>query len=68
MSLDRKQPKGYRKAWNGSPLDLPKVNHGTDCPKAPHTNNCGYLHAADDDRPYDVDGVDYCGRCHQVIY
>lgn len=33
------------------------------CPKAPHTGT-GYLHAEDDDRPYDIDGVTYCGRCH----
>jgi hypothetical protein len=37
--------------------------HGRDCPKVPHLSE-GYLHAADDDTPYDVDGVVYCGRCH----
>lgn len=37
--------------------------HGKDCPKAMHLGE-GYLHAADDDQPYDVDGVMYCGRCH----
>jgi len=37
--------------------------HGRDCPKAAHLGE-GYLHAADDDGPYDVDGVAYCGRCH----
>jgi hypothetical protein len=40
--------------------------HGVDCPKAPHHGE-GYLHAADDDRPYDVDHVLYCGRCHGWI-
>lgn len=34
------------------------------CPKVQHTGT-GYLHADDDDRPYDVDGVEYCGRCHR---
>ncbi len=34
------------------------------CAKAYHDQRGGYLHAADDDRPYDVDGVSYCGRCH----
>lgn len=35
------------------------------CPKAPHDNpSGGYLHGEDDDRPYDVDGMLYCGRCH----
>lgn len=37
------------------------------CPKAPHDNpNGGYLHGADDDSPYSVDGVRYCGRCHYM--
>jgi hypothetical protein len=36
------------------------------CQKAPHTGT-GYLHDADDDRPYDVDGVLYCGRCHRSL-
>ena len=37
--------------------------HGRDCPKVAHVGD-GYLHAANDDRPYDVDGIMYCGRCH----
>lgn len=40
--------------------------HGVDCPKAKHMGG-GYLHDADDDRPYDVDNVLYCGRCHGWI-
>lgn len=40
--------------------------HGRDCKKAPHIGS-GYLHAEDDDRPYDVDGVLYCGRCHEFL-
>ncbi len=37
------------------------------CPKRPHDNPLGgYLHAADDDSPYDVDGTSYCGRCHYL--
>ncbi len=27
----------------------------------------GYLHGDDDDGPYDVDGLAYCGRCHGYI-
>jgi hypothetical protein len=42
------------------------VVHGVDCEKVPHTGP-GYLHAADDDRRYDVDGVQYCGRCHRAV-
>jgi hypothetical protein len=40
--------------------------HGIDCEKMPHTGT-GYLHAPEDDTSYDVDGVNYCGRCHQAI-
>lgn len=39
------------------------AQHGRDCPKVPHVGG-GYLHDADDDRPYEVDRVAYCGRCH----
>ena len=42
--------------------------HGKTCRKALHTDpQGGYLHPADDDRPYDVDGVKYCGRCHRAM-
>lgn len=44
----------------------PEARHGRDCPKVQHVGE-GYLHGADDDRPYDVDGVKYCGRCHGWI-
>lgn len=40
--------------------------HGVECPKVEHVGS-GYLHGEGDDSPYDVDGVDYCGRCHRVI-
>jgi hypothetical protein len=39
------------------------IRHGFDCQKVSHTD-AGYLHGMFDDRPYDVDGVSYCGRCH----
>lgn len=38
--------------------------HGVSCPKAEHGATGGYQHQPDDDGPYDVDGVTYCGRCH----
>jgi len=42
--------------------------HGLDCPKVFHdARRSGYLHAPDDDQPYDVDGVAYCGRCHEAL-
>ena len=42
------------------------IIHGVNCPKIIHKSD-GALHAADDDSPYDVDGVTYCGRCHFVL-
>lgn len=37
------------------------------CEKAPHVLGGGYLHAEDDDTPYFVDHVQYCGRCHAAL-
>lgn len=42
------------------------VRHGTDCKKVEHLGD-GYLHRADDNWPYDVDGLVYCGRCHEWL-
>ncbi len=43
------------------------TDHGAGrCAKVPHEGD-GYLHREDDDSPYDVDGVLYCGRCHRCI-
>ena len=36
------------------------------CPKMPHTRG-GEMHGPDDDRPYEVDGLLYCGRCHYSV-
>lgn len=38
--------------------------HGVDCRESYHGNREGLRHAAGDFRPYDVDGVAYCGKCH----
>lgn len=42
----------------------PVVMHGYSCEKVPHTFKTGYSHSDDDDTPYDVGGILYCGRCH----
>ena len=42
------------------------VRHGTDCKKVEHLGD-GYLHRADDNGSYDVDGLVYCGRCHKWL-
>ena len=45
-----------------------RPTHGVNCRKVEHDlNRSGYLHDPWDDRPYDVDGVTYCGRCHVAI-
>ncbi len=36
------------------------------CQKMTHLG-VGYMHDEDDDTPYFVDGVKYCGRCHYPI-
>ena len=42
--------------------------HGGTCDKVPHDNPAGvYRHRPDDDGPYAVDGLMYCGRCHGWI-
>lgn len=39
--------------------------HGVNCEKAPH--NGGNLHSENDNTPFEVDGVSYCGRCHKAL-
>lgn len=42
------------------------IKHGVNCEKVVHRDD-GYLHAGDDDSPFDVDGAPYCGRCHRAM-
>ncbi len=44
----------------------PNNLHSVNCPKKPHIGT-GHLHGEDDDSPYLVDGVSYCGRCHTAL-
>jgi hypothetical protein len=46
--------------------DAAQPVHGKTCPKVRHFGS-GDLHDEDDDTPYDVDGVRYCGRCHVAL-
>lgn len=41
--------------------------HGLTCEKVPHDPARAYLHRADDDGPYWMDNVQYCGRCHAYL-
>jgi hypothetical protein len=45
---------------------MSEIQHGYNCVKVAHTST-GYLHDELDDRPYDVDNVRYCGRCHEWL-
>jgi hypothetical protein len=51
---------------NSSGIYRPAAEAAVTCEKVAHTRD-GYLHAEDDDTPYDVDGVSYCGRCHRSL-
>lgn len=47
--------------------DALDMRHGVNCSKVKHETWHYYMHASDDDTPYNVDGVSYCGRCHHVM-
>ena len=47
-------------------IDKSQIVHGLSCLKKQHLG-AGYVHVADDDGPYEVDGVIYCGRCHEAL-
>jgi hypothetical protein len=48
-------------------MNEPVLRHGIDCGKVVHLANRPYDHGGDDDKPFDIDGVEYCGRCHRWI-
>lgn len=52
--------------WMPLPEPPEDMVHGVNCEKSAHTGD-GYMHGEDDDSPYDVDGVMYCGRCHRAL-
>jgi len=66
--MNREQTQGSRvlKGLGYSCAERCPTDHGVNCVKVIH-NSSGFLHGEDDDRPYDVDGVVYCGRCHEFI-
>lgn len=66
VSQEKSHPSPSDGAAESDPQPAPSFKHGTTCEKRPHTGT-GYLHAEDEDTPYDVDGVAYCGRCHCVM-
>lgn len=54
-----------RAAWLLIPAEDDHAN--ARCQKVYHWDGEGFLHAGDDDSPYNVDGVRYCGRCHHCL-
>ena len=53
--------------WHGATTGNSHRASDRTCTKVVHGNWTGQLHAHDDDAPFDVDGVPYCGRCHHFI-
>ena len=49
------------------PIIHPAIIHGKTCQKVVHDEMPGHLHGPDDDSPYMVDDVRYCGRCHVAL-
>lgn len=43
------------------------IRHGVNCHKVIHGTLPGFMHDASDDLSYDVDGIIYCGRCHEAL-
>lgn len=68
-AFDLDRPAGGALAGQTAPAkSTGHVQHGVTCEKRQHDDPAGgYLHGDDDDRPYDVDGWAYCGRCHCVL-
>jgi hypothetical protein len=57
--------RAFRRAVEESFL-LPVV-HGKTCKKVAHDPRQWYLHNSQDNSAFDVDGVEYCGRCHIAL-
>jgi hypothetical protein len=53
-------------AYSSEPASAGIV-HGVSCIKVSHEGGEGFLHGDDDDRPYEIDGCSYCGRCHHAL-
>lgn len=65
----RKHTNQLRHLFGGSRVNRDKrtlIVHGQTCEKAPHLT-AGYSHPEEDDSPYWVDNVCYCGRCHTYL-
>jgi len=43
------------------------ITHGVDCEKKLHDIGDGFLHAENQDEPFDDEGLSYCGRCHTFL-
>lgn len=64
-------PDGYRSTCSKHrPKEAAKAEeaHGVSCEKVPHDRRGGgYGHEEEDNHPYLVDRVWYCGRCHRCL-
>ena len=69
LQLIKDHPEDYRVAMDNIEsytVLSTAIQHGTECKKVEHVGG-GYLHDSEDDTPYLVDGVKYCGRCHRGL-
>lgn len=68
LPLQPLKPEPFVASGVGDAVAGRRRQHGLTCVKVPHDKRSGgYMHASDDDGLYDVDGVTYCGRCHEVV-
>ena len=46
-----------------------EMEHGVNCPKIEHGGEMEamYTHDANDDQPFELQGVKLCGRCHGLL-
>jgi hypothetical protein len=56
-------PQPSRQDEQQAPIFTKSGRHGVDCVKRPHVYG-DFLHDESDDGTYEVDGTQYCGRCH----
>ena len=66
-ALKKAERLGREAALAASVVPPDTLRHGIDCQKVIHRFGEAYLHRATDDAPFDVDGLDYCGRCHAAM-
>ena len=60
-------PEAFSREMRGDDRNPVEIVHGVNCPKVEHERYDTFIHDADFDGTYQVDGIRYCGRCHRQI-